>query len=60
METSDWIVLAGVVVILAFPWKLQSDIRGLDRVMRGLSDRVARLEGLRDNVAGRARQGAPR
>ena len=57
METSDWITLAGVAAILAF-------LRSLRWDMRGLSDRVARLEGLieglRDSITGRANRGTPR
>ena len=44
--------------VLGFLWRLQTDVRGLDRDMRSLSDRVARVEGLlkglRDTIAGRS------
>lgn len=43
METiqTDWITIAGIVGILAFLWKLSSDIGGL-------RERMARLEGAVD------------
>ena len=47
-----------LIGVLGFLWRLHADVRGLDRDMRGLSDRVARveglLEGLRDSIAGRS------
>jgi len=50
-------VVALLIGVLGFLWRLQADVRGLDRDMRGLSDRVARveglLEGLRDSISGR-------
>ena len=51
-------VVALLVGVLIFLWRLQSDVRGLDRDLRGLSDRIARveglLEGLRDSITARA------
>lgn len=58
----DWsaqnIVELGLLLAVAgFLWSLHRDVRGLDRDLRTLSDRVARveglLEGLRDSIAGR-------
>ena len=40
----DWITLAGIVTIIAFLWNLHRDLRGL-------SDRVSRLEGTVDTLA---------
>ena len=57
----DWsaqnIVELGLLLAVAgFLWSLHRDVRGLDRDLRSLSDRVARveglLEGLRDSIAG--------
>lgn len=57
----DWsaqnIVELGLLLAVAgFLWSLHRDVRGLDRDLRTLSDRVARveglLEGLRDSIAG--------
>ncbi len=51
-------VVALLVGVLIFLWRLQSDVRGLDRELRGLSVRIARveglLEGLRDSITARA------
>ena len=51
-------VVALLVGVLIFLWRLQSDVRGLDRDLRGLSDRIAGveglLEGLRDSITARA------
>ncbi|MYE59901.1 MAG: hypothetical protein F4X35_10160 [Alphaproteobacteria bacterium] len=58
----DWsaqnIVEMGLLLAVAgFLWSLHRDVRGLDRDLRTLSDRVARveglLEGLRDSITGR-------
>ena len=58
----DWsaqnIVEMGLLLAVAgFLWSLHRDVRGLDRGLRTLSDRVARveglLEGLRDSITGR-------
>lgn len=58
----DWsaqsIVEMGLLLAVAgFLWSLHRDVRGLDRDLRALSDRVARveglLEGLRDSITGR-------
>ena len=57
----DWsaqnIVELGLLLAVAgFLWSLHRDVRGLDRDLRTLSDRVARVEGLlvglRDSIAG--------
>ncbi len=65
----DWsaqnIVELGLLLAVAgFLWSLHRDVRGLDRDLRTLSDRVARveglLEGLRDSIAGRQSTGSPR
>ena len=58
----DWsaqnIVEMGLLLAVAgFLWSLHRDVRGLDRDLRTLSDRVVRveglLEGLRDSITGR-------
>ena len=53
-------VMALLVGVLLFLWRLQGDVRGLDRDMRGLSDRIAKveglLEGLRDSITGQKKQ----
>ena len=50
MVATEYVLIGGVVAVLAFLWTLHRD-------MRSLSDRVSRLEGLledlRDAVAGR-------
>ena len=65
----DWsaqnIVELGLLLAVAgFLWSLHRDVRGLDRDLRTLSDRVARveglLEGLRDSIAGRQSTGSSR
>ena len=57
-------VVTLLVLVLGFLWNLNRDVRGLDRDLRGLSDRVARveglLEGLRDSITGRAEHATPR
>ena len=40
----DWITLAGIVMIIAFLWNLHRDLRGI-------SDRVSRLEGTVETLA---------
>ncbi len=40
----DWITLAGIVTIIAFLWNLHRDLRGI-------LDRVSRLEGTVDTLA---------
>ena len=54
---TDYLVLAAAIAILAFLWNLHRDMRSLDRDMRGLAERVAKLEGLleglRDAITGR-------
>jgi len=44
--STDWITLAGIVGILAFLWKLSSDIGDL-------RERMARLEGLFEGFTSR-------
>ena len=44
--STDYLILAAALASLAFLWNLHRD-------MRGLAERVARLEGLRDAVTGR-------
>ncbi|MCY3995677.1 MAG: hypothetical protein OXF07_06030 [Rhodobacter sp.] len=44
--STDWITLAGIVGILAFLWKLSSDIDEL-------RERMARLEGLFEGFTSR-------
>ena len=55
--STDYLILAAAIAILAFLWNLHRDMRSLDRDMRGLAERVAKLEGLleglRDAVTGR-------
>ena len=50
MVPTEYVLIGGVVAVLAFLWTLHRD-------MRSLSDRVSRLEGLleglRDAVVGR-------
>ena len=57
-------VVTLLILVLGFLWNLNRDVRGLDRDLRGLSDCVARveglLEGLRDSIAGRTDHAAPR
>ena len=61
-ETDSVVVVALMIAVLGFLWSLHRDVRNLsDRVagdMRGLSERVAKveglLEGLRDSIASRA------
>ncbi len=45
METSDWITLGSAAAIAGFLWSLHRDVRGL-------SDRVARIEGVIDDLRG--------
>ena len=60
-ETDSVVVVALMIAVLGFLWSLHRDVRNLsDRVagdMRGLSERVAKveglLEGLRDSIANR-------
>ncbi len=60
-ETDSVVVVALMTAVLGFLWSLHRDVRNLsDRVagdMRGLSERVAKveglLEGLRDSIANR-------
>ena len=63
-ESLTVVTLLVLVLVLGFLWDLNRDVRGLDRDLRGLSDRVARveglLEGLRDSIASRADHAAPR
>ncbi|MCY3754054.1 MAG: hypothetical protein OXG99_08205 [Alphaproteobacteria bacterium] len=46
-----------LLAVAGFLWSLHRDVRGLDRDLRTLSDRVVRveglLEGLRDSITGR-------
>ena len=55
--STDYLILAAAIAILAFLWNLHCDMRSLDRDMRGLAERVAKLEGLleglRDAITGR-------
>ena len=54
---TDQLILAAAIAILAFLWNLHRDLRSLDRDVRGLAERFAKLggllEGLCDAVAGR-------
>ncbi len=50
---TGYLVLAASIAILAFLWNLHRGMRGLDRDIRGLAERVASLESLRDVVTGR-------
>ena len=50
---TDQLILAAAIAILAFLWNLHRDLRSLDRDVRGLAERFAKLGGLRDAVAGR-------
>ena len=50
---TGYLVLVASIAILAFLWNLHRDMRSLDRDMRGLAERVAKLEGLRDAITGR-------
>ena len=57
--SSDTIAMVALLIgVLLFLWRLHGDVRGLDRDMRTLSDRIAKveglLEGLRDSIAGRS------
>lgn len=60
-ETDSVVVVALMIAVLGFLWSLHRGVRNLsDRVagdMRGLSERVAKveglLEGLRDGIANR-------
>ena len=57
-------VVTLLVLVPGFLWNLNRDVRGLGRDLRGLSDRVSRveglLEGLRDSIASRADHAASR
>ena len=46
----DYLTLAGLVAVIAFLWNLHRDIRGLDQRLSGMTERVARLEGLLEGV----------
>ena len=46
MDTGEIITIAVGVAIVGFLWSLHRDIRGLDRDVRTLGERVARIEGL--------------
>lgn len=52
------------IAVLGFLWKLDRGVQALHRDMRGLSDRVAKveglLEGLRDVISGRSGRGERR
>ena len=54
---TDYLILAAAIAILAFLWNLHRDMHSLDRDMRGIAERVAKLEGLleglRDAITGR-------
>ena len=51
--SSDSIAVVMLLLgVLGFLWRLQTDVRGLDRDMRSLSDRVARVEGLLQDFRG--------
>ncbi len=47
---TDWITLAGVIGILAFLWRLSSDMR---KEIGDLRERMARLEGLFEDFTSR-------
>lgn len=42
--STDWITLAGIVAVLAFLWKLSSDIAGLRERMASLEGRMLGVE----------------
>ncbi len=45
--STEWVTVALLLLgVLGFLWRLQGDVRNLDRDIRGLSERVARLEGM--------------
>ena len=48
--STDYLILAAAIAILAFLWNLHRDMRSLDRDMRGLAERVAKLEGLLEGL----------
>ena len=62
--SSETIAMVALLIgVLLFLWRLHGDVRGLDRDMRGLSNRIAckvegLLEGLRDSIAGRSERAA--
>ena len=61
--SSETIAMVALLIgVLLFLWRLHGDVRGLDRDMRGLSNRIAKveglLEGLRDSIAGRSERAA--
>ena len=43
-------IITAAAVIVAFLWGLHRDVRGLDRDVRTLSERMARLEGAFEGV----------
>jgi hypothetical protein len=62
--SSETIAMVALLIgVLLFLWRLHGDVRGLDRDMRTLSDRIARveglLEGLRDSITGQSRPASP-
>ena len=62
--SSETIAMVALLIgVLLFLWRLHGDVRGLDRDMRTLSDRIARverlLEGLRDSITGQSRHASP-
>ena len=46
METSDWIMIAGIVAILGFLYRIQDRVGALEQRMGRLAERVARIEGI--------------
>ena len=62
--SSETIAMVALLIgVLLFLWRLHGDVCGLDRDMRTLSDRIARveglLEGLRDSITGQSRPASP-
>ena len=57
MTTGEIATIAVGVAIVGFLWSLHRDIRSLDRDLRAIGDRVARLEGtvntLKDFLVGK-------
>ena len=52
MSADTIATLAAAAVIIGFLWSLHRDVRGLDRDVRSLSERMARIEGAFESLRG--------
>ena len=46
----DYLTLAGLVAVIAFLWNLHRDIGALDRRLSGITEQVAKLEGMLEGL----------